>query len=874
MSGVCLYCGEPGHFASTCPNKHTTAGALSLDTTTTVDDGQDEDEDDKDDVDDTTTTTTTMHMDMVPRPRVTPVTPVAARTRSRGKEAATTASVLTIDAIPTMYTPTPAWGHIARALVIKVECIEPAGEFDAKIDPAAEVSSCSRELALRLTLEIKPAAAPLQLKSRFSSTVSYEIAHARARLLPEAPVRDIQFAIAAAQSGSDYAIIGLPDLGGFVFRCSSPPAIEWSGPLLAETVSDPAAESVAAVNELKASTYEDVKLGEGLMAEQRVQVSALLKQYAQVFAPIDATPMQCCEFKIKLKPDAKPTRAPPRRFNKDTRDFIHAEVQNFVQMGILKQLKTPSPWGFPIAVPRNHGVPRLCGDFKALNDITVKVPPKIPEQRPILDFLCSFPLLSKFDMRKGFLQVKVAEETQKVLVIMTPDDGDAAFMRMPFGVSDAPGHFQEQVDTIFGDIKEIRAFIDDMGMGNHGFDDLMVSLKRVLDRCNERHIHLNGPKCTIGATEAVYLGRVCSQKGIAIDPASLEPLKNATAPKNKHMLQSFIGLTNWFADFVPHMATLVAPLLPLTHKQTRWTWTNDHEKVFHEAVAAITHANPLAGRDPNAPVAMQTDVSDLGLAGVLWQVMPDSSWRALCFYSRLLTDAERGYPTIEKEALAIVYCVDRARPFNFRSIVVVTDHSNLQWMRTSRNARIPNIGLRCSPTSTSPSCGAQATQTQSPTSCLVPLSPASPSQQPRSTSWLQAPRPSTSSRSRASSSASRTLSTTASSASRHAHHATWLPRSGHSHTTTRSAATAVAHARCSRPPQRSRGPASPKTLRSCTLRARPARSCVPLHRMHQPSYPPQPRSQANLSSSTSSGPSALSTNSSTSLWPSIGSRTS
>jgi hypothetical protein len=178
-------------------------------------------------------------------------------------------------------------------------------------------------------------------------------------------------------------------------------------------------------------------------------------------------------------------------------------------------------------------------------------------------------------------------------------------------------------------------------MGSNSFPELIDSLARFLECCDKNNVHLNGPKCIIGATSIPHLGRICSKQGISVDPARLDPIRQATAPTSRTMLRSFIGLTNWFSDFVPHMASLVAPLLPLTHQGAKWEWTEEHQSAFEVIKRAIVSANPLAPRDLNAPVDIQTDVSLVGLAGVLWQIDENDTWHALSFFSRTLTPAEK-----------------------------------------------------------------------------------------------------------------------------------------------------------------------------------------------------------------------------------------
>jgi hypothetical protein len=69
---------------------------------------------------------------------------------------------------------------------------------------------------------------------------------------------------------------------------------------------------------------------------------------------------------------------------------------------------TSSPWGAPVIfVPKKDGTQRLCVDYHALNEVTVKNKYPLPRIDDLFDQLCGACVFSKIDLRSGYHQLKV-----------------------------------------------------------------------------------------------------------------------------------------------------------------------------------------------------------------------------------------------------------------------------------------------------------------------------------------------------------------------------------------------------------------------------------------------------------------------------------
>lgn len=85
------------------------------------------------------------------------------------------------------------------------------------------------------------------------------------------------------------------------------------------------------------------------------------------------------------------------------------------------------------------------------------------------------------------------------------------------------------------------------------------------------------------------------------------------------------------------------------------------------------------------PFFVQTDASDFGLEAVLTQET-DSGEKVVCYLSRSLNKCERSYSAIEKECLAVLWAIEKLRPY-LKGIpfTVITDHHSLQWLHNLKD---------------------------------------------------------------------------------------------------------------------------------------------------------------------------------------------
>lgn len=229
------------------------------------------------------------------------------------------------------------------------------------------------------------------------------------------------------------------------------------------------------------------------------------------------------------------------------------------------------------------------------------------------------------------------------------------------------------------------------------------NLLKVFERLSSAGLTINKDKREFSKTELKFFGLHFSNKGVAMDKDKREALLNAKSPKSAGEVRSLLGLANYCSRFIPNFATVVEPLRELTKKHVRWQWTETHEQALNLLKKSLTsEAMGYFRKDWKTEIIV--DASPVGLAAVMAQYNPDDrdDRKVIMYVSRALSDVEKRYAQIEKEALALVWAVERLHLYLYgNDFSVVTDNKAVELIfgnpRSKPKTRIERWYLRLMP---------------------------------------------------------------------------------------------------------------------------------------------------------------------------------
>ena len=434
-------------------------------------------------------------------------------------------------------------------------------------------------------------------------------------------------------------------------------------------------------------------------------LDALLQEFEDLFDDdLSTGALHVAPFRIEVSgtspglSQARPRRQPLAMLNK-----IQAQVDEWLHTGIIRN--STSPYSSPIVMARKKsGEHRLCIDYRALNKVTVPLPYPMQNMGTILERVAGSKIFAKLDLSSGFLQIPMDEGSIPFTAFSTAD-GHYEFLRMPFGLRNAPLHFQSVMNNVLQSLlhKNVEVYIDDNLIHARTVDELVDTLRKVFTELRRHGLKLNKKKCQLGVSEVEFLGHMVDSNGLRVSPSRIESILGLQPPTTVKELRSFLGATNYVRDFLSGYSVIAKPLYEmLGSSRTKGTrplppWTDDSLGAFNKIRTLIAEAPTLYFLDSTLPIILECDASDKGIGAVLFQEGPSSSdqdsgerrRQVIAYVSKAFNGPSTRWSTSEKEAFAIYYSIRKLRHYLLgNTFTVRTDHRNLLFVD---NTEVPKI---------------------------------------------------------------------------------------------------------------------------------------------------------------------------------------
>ena len=413
------------------------------------------------------------------------------------------------------------------------------------------------------------------------------------------------------------------------------------------------------------------------LVEHDTKLKEVLDRHADVF---DGGLGCLKDVQIDLTMDEK---VKPKFFKPRTVPFVwkakvEEELTRLEQQGIISPVKH-SQWAAPIVpVPKKDGSVRICGDFKVtVNQASLTEQYPLPRAEDLFADLSGGKYFTKLDLSNAYLQLPLSNAAKKYVTINT-HKGLFQYNRLPFGIASAPAIFQRTMETLLRGQAGVSVYVDDILVTGATVEEHLRNLDAVLGILENAGLRLNKSKCFFLRSRIEYLGHIIDGDGLHPTDEKVTALKEAPPPTNLTELRSFLGIVNYYAKFLPNLATTLTPLYRLLHKNTRWVWTDQQERAFQQAKEALQTDSVLAHYDSTKPLLLACDASEYGIGAVLSHILEDGQEKPIAYTSRTLNSAERGYSQLEREGLAIVHAVKKFHNYIYgRRFTIESDHQPL-----------------------------------------------------------------------------------------------------------------------------------------------------------------------------------------------------
>ena len=325
---------------------------------------------------------------------------------------------------------------------------------------------------------------------------------------------------------------------------------------------------------------------------------------------------------------------------------------------------------------------RLVIDYRDLNSKIKKDDYPIPLTRTVMNDLAGADWLTTIDVRSGFANIRMAPGSEALTAFKT-FYGLYEYRVMPMGLATAPAVFQRFINSVLNPHLGVicHAYLDDIVIFTKGSQwEHEKQVAKILKLLSDAGLHLKPHKCKWSRKECNFLGytAVCG-KGIRMSDDKIQAIRDHRPPTSLTELRSFLGLVGFYDKFIPHYSDIVSCLTDLTKKDKPWDFTPTCQRAFQTLLSAVRNDIYLRAFDPEKPIRLSTDASDVAYAGVMEQEY-DDGWHPFLIFHHKFKDAEKGWDAPDKELYAIVYAFSHYRHFLSQpahTVQVLSDHRNL-----------------------------------------------------------------------------------------------------------------------------------------------------------------------------------------------------
>lgn len=246
------------------------------------------------------------------------------------------------------------------------------------------------------------------------------------------------------------------------------------------------------------------------------------KRYSNLFTGIGRFEKP---YTIKLNENARPVRKNARRVPYAIMNKLKDKLNELEKNGIIKKTDESGEWlQNMVAVGKKDKTLRICLDPAELNESMIDDNFLTPTLDELVAKLKGVKHFSVLDLKDGFWHVQLDEQSQNLCSFATPF-GNYKFLVMPFGIKSGPKVFQRKNAEIFGDIKNVFTYMDDIIILGPTKEEHDEALLAVLERAREKGVKFNGNKMQIDVKTVKYFGHTFSEDKIEPYSERIEAIK-------------------------------------------------------------------------------------------------------------------------------------------------------------------------------------------------------------------------------------------------------------------------------------------------------------------------------------------------------------
>ena len=330
--------------------------------------------------------------------------------------------------------------------------------------------------------------------------------------------------------------------------------------------------------------------------------------FADVFSKAKAdtpAPHQPYDLKITLKDGKEPPQPLIYPLSTSELKALWEFLNEYLNIGFIRpsQPSQSSHGALILFVKKKDGSLQLCINFHALNKVTKKDQYTLPLISDLLDAPQKARIYSKINLHHTYHLVQITEGNEWKTAFKT-HYGSYEWLVMPFGLTNSPAAFQRFMNNILKDLldKCLVVYLDDILVYSNNLKEHKEHIHELLQHLRKHGLYAKANKCEWHRDSVEFLGYILTNLGLTMANKKVKIIQEWPEPQKIKDIQSFLGFTNFYRQFIHNYSEITVPLTRLTRKGYTWNFTQECCSTFELLKKGFTSALILTHWIPDQPL--------------------------------------------------------------------------------------------------------------------------------------------------------------------------------------------------------------------------------------------------------------------------------
>jgi len=370
-----------------------------------------------------------------------------------------------------------------------------------------------------------------------------------------------------------------------------------------------------------AEKEEELDEEDMIVRKTEEMVPRWFNKYLKVFEKKDSERMpmrKAWDHAIDLREGFVPKKGKIYPLSRVEREEVQEFVKDQLKKRYIRPLRSPQ-MSLVFFVPKKDGKKMMVQDYQYLNSWTIKNNYLLLLILDLIDSIGKKKVFTKMDLQWGYNNVRIKEGNEWKAAFLTPE-GSFEPMVMFFGLTNSPAMFQAMMNDLLRDLvveEKVAVFIDDVMVVTETEEGHNEIVEEVLRRLEENDLFVKPEKCVWKIREVGFLGGIIGEDGVRMEKEKVQGVIEWPVPKSVKDVQKFLGLANYYRQFVRNFAKIAKPLHEMTRKENKWSWRERQQKAFEELKERFMTEPVLVTPDLDKEMRVEANLSDFAIGGVL-----------------------------------------------------------------------------------------------------------------------------------------------------------------------------------------------------------------------------------------------------------------